>query len=277
MILSISMIFAQYEWEGRDNVLAEPSISYDLNRPIETTTLTSPELAPEMEFSSGRQSIKIPFAMPWGNFVFSANLPLQRITITSGEKSKSAIGLGDAAVATTYRSYLPNGFNGWNMDYAADISVKLPTGDREKSVKIDGVEYGTPMGTGSIDFTATGNVVLSTDTKELLADVKFRLNTENKDEVRNGNLLTMKGRYGFLDFEPKFDGYLGLLAIIMGDGKSGDNDIESSMFLLDLVPELHYLTSLGMFKIGFSMPLMTNVKYKYTREYTVRFGFSKKY
>ncbi|MCF7793291.1 MAG: transporter [Candidatus Cloacimonetes bacterium] len=276
LILSLSLLFGQDYYE-RSAVLAEPSISYDLNRPIETTTITSPELAPEMEFSSGRQSVKIPFAYPLGNFVVSANLPLQRITATSGDKSKSAIGIGDISVGGAYRSYLPEGFNGWNMDYSADISVKLPTGDKDKTVEISNVDYGTPMGSGSLDFTAAGNVILSTDNREILADVKYRLNGEDEDEVKNGNMLSMKGRYGFLKFEPKFDGYLGFLVVVSGDAKAGSSDVESSMFLMDFVPELHYLTGMGMFKVGFSMPLITSAESKFTREYTVRFGFSKSY
>lgn len=276
MSLSLTFLLGQDFYE-RSAVLSEPSISYDLNRPIETTTITSPELAPEMEFSSGRQSVKIPFAYPFGNFVASANLPLQRITATSGDKSKSAIGIGDISVGGAYRSYLPNGFNGWDMDYSADISVKLPTGDKDKTVEISNVDFATPMGTGSLDLTAAGNVVLSTDNRELLADVKYRLNGEDEDENKVGNMLSIKGRYGFLRFEPKFDGYLGLLVVISGDGKAGSSDVESSMFLMDFVPELHYLTNLGMFRVGFSMPLITNAESKFTREYSVRFGFSKNY
>lgn len=277
LIMSLSALFGQYEWEERSGVLAEPSVSYDLNRPISTTTLTSPELAPEMEFSSGRQSVKIPFAYPLGNFVVSANLPLQRITATSGSKSKSAVGIGDISVGGAYRSYLPDGFMGWNMDYSADLSVKLPTGDKEKTVKISNVEYSTPMGSGSLDLTAAGNVVLSSNSHEILADVKYRLNGKDKDEIKTGDMLSMKGQLGFLKFEPKFDGFLGLLMVITSDGKSGNSDVESSMFLLDFIPELHYQTVMGMFKVGFSMPLITSAENKFTREYTVRFGFSKKY
>ncbi len=276
-VLAVSVVFAQYEWENRGNVLAEPSVSYDLNRPIETVTITQPELAPEMEFSSGRQTVKIPFAYPFGNFVAAVNLPLQRITMASGEKSKSAIGLGDAVLSGSYRSYLPDGFNGWSLDYAADLTVKFPTGNREKTVKIDNVEYGTPMGTGSFDATLAANAVLGSLDREIFIDMKFRLNGEDADEVKNGNMFSLKGRYGLLEFEPKFDGYLGLQAVATGDGKIGNSDMETSMFLLDFVPELHYLTNLGMFKVGFSMPLLTSAKYKFTREYTVRFGISKKY
>lgn len=230
-----------------------------------------------MEFSSGRQAVSIPFAYPFGNFVVGINLPVQRITFTSGDKAKSVIGIGDAAVSGSFRSYLLDGIGSWTCNYAADLSVKLPTGDKDKTVKINSIEYGTPMGTGSLDFTAAGNVLLGSENREIFADVKYRLNGKDEDKVKRGNMLSFKGRYGFLDFEPKFDGYLGVQAVITGDGKSGSTDIESSMFLLDLVPELHYLTGFGMFKVGFSMPMYTDAKSKFTREYTVRFGFSKQY
>jgi len=30
------------------------------------------------------------------------------------------------------------------------------------------------------------------------------------------------------------------------------------MFLLDFAPELHYLTNYGMFRVGFTMPMITS-------------------
>ena len=178
ILLTVSLCFAQEYWERsvQEAILADPSVSYDLNRPIESINVTQPELAPEMEFSSGRQTVKIPFAYPFGNLTVAANLPLQRITVTSNDKSKSAIGLGDAAVSGAYKSYLPEGFNGWSLDYAGDLTIKLPTGDKDKTVKIDGIAYSTAMGSGSWDFTAAGNALLTKADREIMADVKYRLN-----------------------------------------------------------------------------------------------------
>lgn len=269
---------AQYPWEGSElDVTTDPSISFDLHRPIASTTLVKPELAPEMEFSNGRQTIKIPFAYPFGNFGAGINLPLQRRTVTSGDKSKSVIGLGDLVILGSYHSFLPGGFKGWSMDYAADLSIKLPTGDKDYTVKINNFPIPTPMGTGSLDFTAAANILLSTDQNSIETDLKLRLNTKDKDEFKNGDMLALTTKYGFLDFEPRFDGFIGLQVITIGDSKSGSTKVESSLFLLDFVPELHYLTPLGMFRIGFSLPLITSSEVKFTRDVSVRFGISKQY
>jgi hypothetical protein len=277
-LLAVTTIFAQDEYYNRDEELVnDPAVSYDINRPIETIQLTQPEIAPEAQFSSGRQSVNIPIAYPFGNLVLGANVPVQRITATSGDKSKSAIGIGDASVMAAYSGYLPNKVGMWDAQYAADVSVKLPTGDKDNEIKIDGTNFATPMGTGSMDITAAGNLLLSTASREILADVKYRINGEDEDEVKFGNMLVLKGRYGFLDFEPKFNGYLGLQSVIVADGEAGSNTIESSMFLLDFAPELHYLTNYGMFRVGFTMPMITSSDTKFTREVTVRFGLSKQY
>lgn len=270
----VSLVWAQQEWESPEGeLITDPAVSYDINRPIAIIQLTKPELVPEVQFSAGRQAVNIPFAYPLDNLVVGANLPLQRITATSGDGAKSAIGIGDASVMVAYLDYLPNKIGMWNARYAADLSLKLPTGDNDKEINVNGNDISTPMGTGSMDITAAGNLLLSTENREILADIKYRINGE--DEVKFGNMLILKGRYGFLDFEPNFNGYLGLQSILVADGEVDSHTIESSMFLLDFAPELHYLTNYGLFKVGITIPLLTNAHNKFTREVTVRFGLSK--
>lgn len=279
LIMSVALAFGQYYYPSHvvEEVIDDPSVTYELYRPIKVFQVTKPEVAPEMEFSNGRQVFKIPFAYPIKNFVVGANLPLIRITKTNGDKSKSAIGIGDVTLNASYYSSLADGFNGWTLDWAADLSVKLPTGDKDKEIEVNNVDTAAPMGTGSLDMTAAGNVLLGAETREIFIDAKYRINGKNEDDFKNGNLLSLKGRYGFLNFEPKFDGYVSLLMVSGAKADADGTEIDSNIFMLDFSPELHYLTNFGMFKVGVTIPLLTSTENKVTRDVTFRFGLSKKY
>lgn len=272
-VFSVSLIFASID------ILKDPSVTSELYKPINVMTVEKLQINPEMEFSRATQSVKIPVAYPFQNFVFGANLPFQRKTIVSfdGKKSKSPIGIGDMSLSTAYTSYLADGYKGWDFDYAGNLTVKLPTGNKDKTVKISGDEYAVPMGSGSWDFIFSGNTLMHKNDREILTDLKFRLNGENEDKGKLGNMFSLKGRYGFLQFEPKFDGYISLLIVIGSDGKAGSTDIEMSMFIIDITPELNYLTPFGMATVGISLPFITSAEFKTTRDVIVRFGLSKEY
>ena len=270
-VFSVSLIFASVD------ILKDPSVTSELYKPIDVMTVERPQINPEFEMSNGVQSVKIPFAYPYQDFVFGLNLPLIRKTIVAGDKSKSPIGIGDMSLSAAYTSYLAEGFKGWDFDYAGNLTIKLPTGNKDRTVKMSGIEYAVPMGSGSWDFIITGNALLRRNNREIFSDLKFRLNGENDDDMKLGNMLSLKGRYGFLQFEPKFDGYISLLMIIGSDGKLGSADIEMSMFVIDITPELHYLTPFGCVSVGISLPFITSTKTKTTRDVIVRFGISKEY
>ena len=280
-VFSVSLLVAQFESVCINSLLKDPSVTSELYKPINVMTVERPQINPEMEFSRATQSVKIPFAYPYKDFVFGVNLPLQRKTIVMGDKSKSPIGIGDMSLSAAYTSYLVGGFEGWDFDYAGNFTIKLPTGNKDRTVKMSGVKYAVPMGSGSWDFIITGNALLRRNNREIFTDLKFRLNGENEDEVKNGNMLSLKGRYGFLQFEPKFDGYISLLMVIGIDGKYdnplGSDTMEMSMFIIDIAPELHYLTPFGMATVGISLPFITSVEIKTTRDVIVRFGVSKEY
>ena len=157
-VFYISLAFAQ-ESVCINSLLKDPSVTSELYKPINVMTVERPQINPEMEMSNSVQSIKIPFAYPYKNFVFGANLPLIRKTITMGDKSKSPIGIGDMSLSAAYTSYLPEGFNGWDFDYAGNLTIKLPTGNKDRTVKISGFEYSTPMGSGSMDFIFSWNAL----------------------------------------------------------------------------------------------------------------------
>ena len=278
LVFTMLSIFAEYEWidpQSPSYIVSDPSVTYEVNRPINVMEVKTLEVSPEMEFNSGRQTIKLPLAYPISMFVLGANVPLVRSTVTFGDKSKSAIGMGDMAISAAYSSNAQ--LSGYNVDYAADVSVKLPTGDYEKTIKVNSVKMPAPTGTGSLDMTFSGNAILANDAREIFADVKYRLNGKNEDDYKNGNLLSIKGKYGFLQFEPKFDGYVAALAMIGSKGDADGAEVENGFFLLDVIPELHYKTKYGMFKAGVSIPMITSAETKFTREVSVRFGLSKQY
>ena len=279
-MFNVSLLIAQ-ESASINHLLKDPSVTSELYKPINVMTVEKLQINPEMEFSRATQSIKIPVAYPFQNFVFGTNLPVQRKTITEGDKSKSPIGIGDMSLSAAYTSYLADGFEGWDFDYAGNLTVKLPTGNKDKTVKISGLEYSAAMGSGSLDFIFSGNALMRRNDREIFTDLKFRFNGENDDKVKQGNMFSLKGRYGFLQFEPKFDGYISLLVVIGSDGKYdnplGSDTIEMSMFVIDIAPELHYLTPFGMATVGISLPFITSAKFKTTRDVMVRFGVSKEY
>ena len=278
-VFYVSLLIAQYE--SINHLLKDPSVTSELYKPINVMTVEKLQINPEMEFSRATQSVKIPVAYPFLNFVFGANLPFQRKTITTGDKTKSPIGIGDMSLSAAYTSYLADGYEGWDFDYAGNLTVKLPTGNKDKTVTIDTIKYPAAMGSGSLDFIFSGNTLMRRNDREIFTDLKFRLNGENDDKLKYGNMFSIKGRYGFLQFEPKFDGYISLLIAIGGDGKYdnplGSDTIEMSMFIIDISPELHYLTPFGMATVGISLPFITSAEFKTTRDVMVRFGVTKEY
>jgi len=279
LILMIGLVFGQWYYPEHivEEIIDDPSVSYELNRPIQVLRVNRPEIAPEMELSNGKQFFKIPFAYPIKNIILGANLPILRITKTSGDKSKSAIGIGDITLNGAYSASMKDGFGNWSLDWAADLSIKLPTGDYEKTVKVNGNKLAAPTGTGSLDMTLAGNVLLGGEKNEIFFDGKYRLNGKNEDDYKNGNMFSLKGRFGFLQFEPKFDGYIALIMVSGAKGDADGTEIDTNIFMLDFNPELHYRTKLGMFKAGLTIPMLTSAENKITRDVSVRFGISKKY
>ena len=251
LVFSVTMVFAQLEGS---HLFKDPSVSSELYKTYTIFHIEKLQISPEIEFTQSQQNLKIPLSCSWKNFVFGAHLPIIRKTITYDDKSKSPIGLGDMSVTAAFRSYLKGDIKGWQIDYAGNFTIKLPTGNNEQTVTIEGFEFATPMGSGSLDMIFSANILLKRGVySELFTDIQFRLNGRDKDEAKLGNSFNIKGKYGFIQFEPKFDGYITILIFSNGDGEFdnpfGSDKIESSMFIMDIIPELHYLTSLGMAKI----------------------------
>jgi len=280
LVFSVTMVYAQFE-DG-SHLLKDPSVSYELYKTCTIFHVEKFQISPEIEFIKSQQNFKIPLSCPWKNFVFGAHIPIIRKTITYDDKSKSPIGIGDMSVTTAYRSYLRGDIGGWQVDYAGNFSIKLPTGNKDKTVTLDGLEIAAPMGSGSLDMIFSGNFLFKRGVySELFTDIQFRLNGCDKDEVKLGNSFILKGKYGFLQFEPKFDGYITILVFSNGDGEFdnplGSDKIESSMFIMDIIPELHYITSMGMAKVSIAVPMLTSAEIKFTRDISVRFGLTKEF
>ncbi|MCK5051228.1 MAG: hypothetical protein KAS53_05800 [Candidatus Cloacimonetes bacterium] len=280
LVFSVTMVFAQFE-EG-SHLFKDPSVSSELYKTCTIFHVEKFQISPEIEFTQSQQNLKIPLSCPWKNFVFGAHIPIIRKTITYDDKSKSPIGIGDMSVTAAFRSYLKADIKGWQVDYAGNLTVKLPTGNKDKIVTINGVDSIAPMGSGSLDMIFSGNLLFKRGVySELFTDIQFRLNGRNKDEAKLGNSLNIKGKYGFIQFEPKFDGYITILIFLNGDGDVNDpigpDKIESSMFIIDIIPELHYLTSVGMAKVSITVPMITSADIKFTRDISVRFGLTKEF
>ncbi len=280
-VFLVSLVFAQFEFDS-SHLLKDPSVSSELYKTCTIFHVEKIQIAPEIEFTKSQQNLKIPISCPWQSFVFGAHLPIIRKTITYDDKSKSPIGIGDMSVTAAFRSYFKGDIKGWQIDYAGNFTLKLPTGDKDKTVTIEDFDYTAPMGSGSLDMIFSGNFLFKRGVySELFIDIQYRLNGRNKDEVKLGNSFNIKGKYGFIQFEPKFDGYITILVLSTGDGDVNDpigpDKIESSMFIIDIIPGLHYLTSLGMAKVSIAVPLITRADIKFTRDISVRFGLSKEF
>lgn len=148
---------AQYEEEAY-HILKDPAVSSELYKSSTVFSVDKPQFSPEIEFTKGQQAVNIPFSYPWQKFVFSSRIPLIRKTITYGDKSKSPIGIGDIAVTASYRSFFQSVVNYWFIDYAVNLTAKLPTGNKDNTVKIDGFELAAPMGSGATDFIISANL-----------------------------------------------------------------------------------------------------------------------
>ncbi len=280
LVFSVTMVFAQLE-EG-SHLLKDPSVSSELYKTCTIFHVEKMQIAPEIEFTKGQQNLIIPFSYPWRNFVFGAHLPIIRKTITYNDKSKSPIGVGDMSVTASYKSYLKGDIKGWQIDYAGNFTIKLPIGNNEKTVTIEGFEFAAPMGSGSFDMIFSGNFLFKKGVySEFYTDIQLRLNGYDKDDAKLGNSLNIKSKYGFIQFEPKFDGYITFLILSTEDGEYdnpfGSNKIESSMFIVDIIPEMHYLTSLGMAKVSIAVPILTIAEINFTRDISVRFGLTKEF
>ncbi len=91
-----------------------------------------------------------------------------------GAEAKGS-GLGDISFDAEYRRAWSSG-----LDLRLQASVKLPTGDHEKTDTVDGFEYATPLGTGSTDWSGRLQLARSGDRVQWLASLIYRTMGESE-------------------------------------------------------------------------------------------------
>ena len=195
----------------------------------------------------------------------------------------SAGGLGDIALDAEYTKIL--GAPGTLLRFAA--SVKLPTGDDEKTVEDDtGTEYVVPLGTGTTDFLLRGQYSRSTAKTGLVAGLMFRKNSPGETiqewgsvtvttKRTNGNQV-IASTFGRYQVAARWWAHLGGAVVLTGDGKSEteysdgtptfDNGAEMGGTLVDLFPGISY--NLGMVSpyLGVRIPVVTSYDSEFREE-----------
>lgn len=209
-------------------------------------------------------------------FAVKAQLPIiWDRTLNYWGYDASASGLGDIALDAEYTKFL--GAPGTLLRFAA--SVKLPTGDDEKTVEDDlGTEYLVPLGTGTTDFLLRSQYSRSTAKSGLLAGLMFRKNspaetildwgTVTATTTRTNGSQIIASTFGRYQVAARWWVHLGGAVVLTGDGKSEteysdgsptiDNGADMGATLVDLFPGVSY--SVGMFSpyLGVRVPVVTS-------------------
>ncbi len=195
----------------------------------------------------------------------------------------SASGLGDIVLDGEYTKTFASPST--LLRFAA--SVKLPTGDDEKTVKDDsGLEYAVPLGSGTTDYLLRGQYSRSTAKTGLLAGLMFRKNTSGETiqdwgTVRATTTRTMgdeviASAFGRYRVATRWWVHLGGAVVLTGDGKSEteysddtpsiDNGAEMGGTLVDLFPGISY--KLGMISpyLGVRIPVVTSYNNNFRKE-----------
>ena len=113
---------------------------------------------------------------------FKARVPLiLGKTQQSYDGERTARGLGDIAIDGEYTRAAGPG-----AEWRFQASVKLPTGDHEKMVDLNGVEQVVPLGTGSMDILARGLYAKTDVNYDWIASLIFRKNDSTENVVDYG-------------------------------------------------------------------------------------------
>ena len=208
---------------------------------------------------------------------FKAHVPIiWDRTLTYFDQEVSGGGLGDITLDAEYTKIL--GTPGTHLRFSG--SVKLPTGDEEKTVEgDDGLEYGVPLGTGTTDFVLKGQYARSTREMGLVAGLLYRKNSpyESVQDWGGGDIQTTKttsasqfiaSAFARKRVGEKWWAHLGLTGVMLGDGKKETEysdgtptfDWGANMggTLLDIYPGVSY--ALGKLNpyLGMRIPVATS-------------------
>ncbi|MBU0742685.1 hypothetical protein KKG45_06615 [bacterium] len=206
----------------------------------------------------------------------------------------SASGLGDITLDAEYTK--PLAAPGTQLRFAA--SVKLPTGNEEKTVEDDtGFEYAVPLGTGTTDYILRGQYAKSTPKRGLLFGLMYRKNSPVESVFDYGTYTATTKTTNASQIVGSVFGrhrasrswwlHMGATIVKLGDGKSEtefsdgsptvDNGANMAGTLIDLFPGVSY--ALGKFNpfVGVRIPVATSYDNEFRddkRDTSIIFQFS---
>ncbi|HPF35934.1 MAG TPA: hypothetical protein P5571_09810 [Candidatus Krumholzibacteria bacterium] len=287
LLLVVPAALAQEEQEGHSHdPFLDPAVSpvvvpttldfVDLDKAGDAAAAANVGVSGYVEVTSDQKlGLLTPFYRFNPNLSLKARVPLifDR-TAHFYAADASASGLGDVALDAQYERLAGPGAV-WRLM----ASVKLPTGDDENTVEVDGFEYGVPLGTGTTDLMARGQYAKSAPDFGWVASVLFRKNGgfesytydygtyQETTTQTNGNQL-IGSVFARKRVSPSFWVHLGLSATKLANGNSKteytndtptyEYDIETAGTLLDVFPGISYaLGSLQPF-VGARIPLSTS-------------------
>jgi len=220
-----------------------------------------------------KAGVLTPFYRFSPKFAMKAHVPIiWDMTRNFGGDDLSASGLGDVTVDAEYTR--PLATPGTLLRFSA--SVKLPTGDDEKTVKDDGgFEWAMPLGTGTTDYVLKGQYARATPKRGLLFGLLYRKNSPTetvisstqtiKDTASNQIIASAFGRHRA---SRSWWVHMGATFMKLGNGErvseysdgtpAFDHGADRAGTLLDIFPGVSY--ALGKFNpfIGVRIPLKTS-------------------
>jgi len=212
MMTSLSMAQTHEEGDHSHNPYADPTVG-PLIQPAADDFIGDPGsigaekaagdkgLATFFEVTSNQKTgLLTPFYRFSSALAFKVRVPLIiDKTQTSWDGERSTSGLGDIAIDAEYSRPAGPG-----AEWRLQGSVKLPTGDHEKMVDLDGVEQVVPLGTGSMDILARGQYAKSGVNLDWVASALYRKNDSSEtvndygtytatSKITNGDQVVFSG------------------------------------------------------------------------------------
>ena len=118
------------------------------------------------------------------------------------------------------------------------FSVKLPTGDDEKTTNVNGTDYATPLGTGTTDIIARTTFTKSWRDFDLLVGGLYRTNSSADQTVQYGTVTTttsitagdviVGSAFGRYRVAPRWWIHAGVAVTILGDGDGESTSHDTS-------------------------------------------------
>ncbi len=239
-----------------------------------------------------KAGVLTPFYRFSPKFAMKAHVPLiWDMTRNFGGEDVSASGLGDVTLDGEYTRALST--PGTLLRFSA--SVKLPTGDDEKTVEDEfGTAWNMPLGTGTTDYVVKGQYAKSTPKKGMLFNLMYRKNSPVESVITTVETIKdtasnqiVASAFGRKRVSKSWWLHLGASVMKLGDGKRiseysdgrDDFDYEANRAgtLMDIFPGISY--ALGQFNpfLGLRIPVSTSFDNEFRgdeRDTAIIFQFS---